>query len=155
MWYRTDYNDPKVRDIEEMKMMCVYWCLSVEQSVEEAESKSPSSWEKNKVVLVIDRTNNVLDMPFLKAVIPFLQEHLPLRIHKIIVTPSNFLLRGIVNLVWPLLSAELRSVLVVLPDCPDLREYMTEDNIPVRMEGKDTYEFNGKDPETWPQVKPA
>jgi len=138
IWWRTGKNDPQDRDLDTASLMATYWVLALQEMLD---AEADTTTGDNRANFIIDRTDNVLDLKVLLEVVPILQEQFPLRLHKIYITPTNFFLRAVINIVWPALNSEIQEALVVLPDCPDLVPFIDPSNIPVRMQGTDTWEF--------------
>ena len=135
MYWRTERNDPKVRSLEEMKASLYYWCHVFEHQMDGAKDGSTCA-------LVIDRVNNTLDMAILKAMIPVLQVHFPERVSKIYVAPAGLALRLVFNVISPLLNSQVREMVNMVPTCEALQQYVAPEQLPVRMGGRDEWEFD-------------
>lgn len=127
--WRTERNDPKVRSVEEMMTMTFYFSLLLEQTLD--------ARGEQKFTMLIDRTNNILDLPYMKLAIPFLQDHFPERLHRVLVAPTSLFLRGIYMIVSPLLNKEVKKMVHLIDTCQHLQEFIDPAQLPVRMGGTD------------------
>lgn len=136
-WWETAKNDPKVRDQETMLKAAMFWCIHIEQVLD---AKGPEA--NRSFIFVIDRVHNVLDLSFLLAAVPVLQENFPERLSAIYVAPSSFALRAIWGMVQPLLNKETRALVKFVGTCHELQQYIAPDQLPTRMGGTDTWTFD-------------
>lgn len=72
-WWQTSNNDPKVRDLQTMQNAMIYLTLALKPKYDATVARG----EEAGVSLVVDRTNNTLDLPFVANAIPMLQENFP------------------------------------------------------------------------------
>ena len=136
-WWQTSNNDPKRRDLRIMIQCALYWVLSLEPQLNAAKA----SGEPSEITVVVDRTHNVLDMPFVRAIVPILQDNFPGRLHQLIVVPAGPLFRFVWAIISPWLNAKTRERIRLLATCEDLRAYIDSDSIPTRMAGTDAWQY--------------
>ena len=152
-WWETAKNDPKVRSQETMLRAAMFWCVHIEQVLD-----AKGAGEQRSFIFIIDRVDNVLDLSFLLAAVPVLQENFPERLAAIYIVPSSFALRAIWAMVQPLLNQETRALVKFLGTCQEMQQHVAPDQLPTRMGGTDTWRFDAAreggvpdlgDPQEW------
>jgi hypothetical protein len=89
--YLPRFNDPSVRDLEEMSRSLLYWTESVLESM-------PSN--KSKATILVDRTGNSQpDMDFIKFVAKAFQDNYPERAYRFIIYPGGLVFTTLWNLI--------------------------------------------------------
>jgi hypothetical protein len=138
MWWETGRNDPKVRDIEVATTAALYVALHMEQELD----ATLVDGKPGKFCFVVDRVNNVTDLPLVLKIVKSFQENFPERLGVCFIVPAPFIYRATFNVVKPFLSEKTRSATKMLSNCSELQQYIDLEHIPTRMEGKDPFKFD-------------
>ena len=71
-----------------------------------------------------------------------LQDNFPERLGVIYICPVNMLLRAIWKMVQPMLNERTRRLVRLVGSCAELQKYIDADQLPTRMGGTDTWQFD-------------
>ena len=133
--WRTKFNDPDTRDLNEAVWAVVYLA---EMLTEKEDASNPDGM----ATVIVDRTDGIPDLALVKQLAGVMQKNYPERLHVGYVLPVNMVARGIWATVKYFFDAKTRSKFVLLPGPETLLEHVLPDELPVRLGGKDTWEFD-------------
>jgi len=94
--------------------------------------------------IVIDRTDNVLDLQAVLQALPVLQQQFPELTGMIYIAPASILLRGVFTIITPILNRKTKDAILILKDCAALQQYVAAEQLPARMGGTDDWCFDPK-----------
>jgi len=137
LWWQTSNNDPKKRDLPTMIMAAIYFILMIERDLDEAAAKG----EDAEMSVVVDRVDNVLDLPFVLKILPIFQDNCPERLGYLYICPASFLFRALWAIIRPLMNKKTQDKVKMLASGEDLMEYIAKDQMPTRMSGTDAFEM--------------
>lgn len=92
----------------------------------------------------MDRTDNVLDLPFVRHIIGVFQDNCPERLGFLYVCPAPFIFRALWAIIRPWLNKKTQEKVKLVGTCEELKEYISPDQIPKRMGGTDEWEHDPK-----------
>jgi hypothetical protein len=93
---------------------------------------------------VVDRVNNVTDLPLVFKIVTNFQENFPERLGMCFIVPSPFVYRATYSIVRAFLNEKTKAAVSLLARCSELQQYIDAAHIPTRMEGTDIFTFDGE-----------
>ena len=137
--YEPALNDPKTRNLDQMAKMFLWW-------MQYAVTKLPD--HKTKFTVLINRINSGkknFDPDLSKALSGVFQDNFPERLHQCVIYPTGFVFYSMWKLVSIFLDPVTKQKMKPCLYPSALKDYISEEYIPVAMGGTSTYKFNPDD----------
>lgn len=145
--YVPRFNDPSVRDLEEMSRSLLYWTEHVLENM-------PAN--KSKATILVDRTGNSQpDMDFIKFVAKAFQDNYPERAYRFIIYPGGIVFTTLWNIIRLFIDPVTANKVKVVMWESGVKEYIEDKYIPVSCGGKCTFEHSKLLIDSMPAVLPA
>jgi hypothetical protein len=133
--WRTRFNDPTVRDLQQTVLSLVYMAMEVSKL---ADAQSPDG----KIVVVVDRHDGIPDLELVKAVAAIMNANFPERLHCALVVPVNMVFRGLWSTIKWFFDPKTRGKVIMMGSKEQLKQYVDTKQLPVSLGGEDGWEFN-------------